>query len=292
MSERAGCLKWPASEIHPQRAALFPSHLPFPVGWQPDESNGMLVNSASLGFFCAGFFWMLASPEDLWRQQAKVENSRYCPWDCMRFVQMWPGSFCVALERRFECVLPKDANSWTIHGLWPSYVRDCCSYWHLFPSDLVDLMSELDRHWPTFTNISNFQFWEKEWQKHGTCASCIETLNSPNKYFQAALILQTKYNIDGAFQRAAIVPSCSRSYQLSTFVTVLQPTLGDQYELQCVTDAQGRQILVQIKVSLYSNFSTGCSSDLYDISPYKPCSAERKVFYFPPNQENPRNPCP
>lgn len=37
---------------------------------------------------------------------------------------------------------------------------------------------------------------EKEWEKHGTCGGCIETLNSPKKFFGAALFLHTKYNID------------------------------------------------------------------------------------------------
>ncbi|XP_062996391.1 ribonuclease Oy-like [Elgaria multicarinata webbii] len=249
-----------------------------------------MVNLVTLGFFCTGFLRSLVSPEE---QQVEVKHSRLCPWECMTFVQMWPGSFCVALGRKFECVMPKNANNWTIHGLWPSDVMECCTYWRLFPSDLVDLMPELNVHWPTLINISNFRFWEKEWQKHGTCAGCIETLNCPNKYFRAALFLRTKYNIDRAFQTAAVVPSCRWNYQLKTFMGVLQPILGDQYELQCVTDVQGRQILVQIKVSLHSDFSTGCiEASSYDISPYKPCTAEERIFYFPANQENPHNPCP
>ncbi|KAJ6663580.1 hypothetical protein lerEdw1_009659 [Lerista edwardsae] len=135
----------------------------------------------------------------------------------------------------------------------PSSVVGCCPYWHLFPSDLADLTSELDNQWPTFTNLTNFQFWENEWQKHGTCAGCVETLSSPNKYFRAALYLHGKYNID------------------STLESALRPVLGDQHELQCVTDTQGRQILVQVKVSLHSDLSVGCISAGCDgTSPYRP----------------------
>nr|XP_056701718.1 adenosine deaminase domain-containing protein 2 [Euleptes europaea] len=75
-------------------------------------------------------------------------------------------------------------------------------------------MPELTQNWPTFTNLSNFQFWDKEWKKHGTCGGCAENLNSPPKYFRASLSLHSKYNIDRVFQRAAIVPSCNRSYQV------------------------------------------------------------------------------
>ncbi|XP_066494234.1 ribonuclease Oy-like [Tiliqua scincoides] len=227
------------------------------------------------------------------RALVETEHSRSCPWSCLLFVQMWPGSFCVALGKKFECVMSKNTGNWTIHGLWPSNVMKCCPYWYLFPSDLVDLTSELNSHWPTFTNLTNFQFWENEWQKHGTCAGCAEALSSPNKYFRAALFLHTKYNIDRVLEGAAIVPSCKHGYQLSTLEAVLQPLLGDQHELQCVRDTWGRQVLVQVKASLHSNFSTGCiASTGRGASPYKPCGPQQSVFYFPASREHPRNPCP
>ncbi|XP_053124263.1 ribonuclease T2-like [Hemicordylus capensis] len=251
----------------------------------------MMVKLAALVFLGMGAFTLLVRAEKLWTQ-VEMEHAWSCPWKCIVFVQMWPGSFCVALGKRFECVMPKNASNWTIHGLWPSKLMDCCHYWSLFPSDLADLETELSLHWPTFINMTNFYFWAKEWQKHGTCAGCVEMLNSPNKYFKAALFLRTKYNVDRAFQRASIAPTCKHSYQLNTFVATLHPILGDQFELQCVTDVQGRQILVQIKVSLYSNFSSGCFTGPYNISPYKPCKPQSGVFYFPPSPENPRNPCP
>ncbi|KAH0631594.1 hypothetical protein JD844_005999 [Phrynosoma platyrhinos] len=142
---------------------------------------------AVLWFLCLlhnGVLWLLVLVrcEEPLRQSVAV-RSGYCPWECMTFVQMWPGSFCVALATRFDCVIPKTANNWTIHGLWPSDIEECCHYWYLFPSDL---------------NTAQLMHLrgEKEWKKHGTCAGCVETLNSPNKYFRAALSLHTKYNID------------------------------------------------------------------------------------------------
>ncbi|XP_032084258.1 ribonuclease T2-like isoform X2 [Thamnophis elegans] len=206
---------------------------------------------------------------------------------------MWPSSFCVSLPRKYGCVMSEMAKNWTIHGLWPSDVQECCPYWRLFPSDLTSLVPELNRHWPTFTNLSNFQFWEKEWGKHGTCGGCIETLNSPKKFFGAALFLRTKYNIDRAFEKAEIIPSCRQSYQLRTFVGALESLLGRQFQLQCVTDRQGRQLLVQIQVSLFSNFSTGCVAEPpAGISPYHPCRPQSGILYVSPNQKDPRHPCP
>ncbi|KAM3829947.1 adenosine deaminase domain-containing protein 2-like [Vipera latastei] len=252
----------------------------------------MPLSWAMLGFLWTGSFLYLLSSEKLWGWSEK-NHSRLCPWECLIFVQMWPGSFCVSLPSKFECVVSEKAENWTIHGLWPSDIQECCPYWPLFPSDLTNLVPQLDRHWPTFTNLSNFQFWEKEWRKHGTCAGCIESLNSPNKFFGAALFLHTKYSIDRAFEKAEIIPTCRQSYQLSSFLDALEPLLRPQYQLQCVTDGQGRQMLVQIKVSLFSNFSRGCVADPpVGISPYQPCKAQGGIFYAPPNQKDPRHPCP
>ncbi|XP_067413414.1 uncharacterized protein [Emydura macquarii macquarii] len=82
-----------------------------------------------------GLVW-LAGAEILWEKHE--ERFRFCSWKCMKFVQMWPGSFCVALGPRFDCIIPESADSWTIHGLWPSNIMNCCSCWHLFPSDLME----------------------------------------------------------------------------------------------------------------------------------------------------------
>ncbi|XP_074872962.1 ribonuclease T2-like [Carettochelys insculpta] len=226
-------------------------------------------------------------------QEEHKQRIGFCSWKCLKFVQMWPGSFCVALGPRFDCVIPADADHWTIHGLWPSNIMNCCSCWPLFPSDLADLSKQLAEHWPTFLNASSFKFWREEWQKHGTCAGCLEAFSSPSKYFGAALALRTPYNVDRAFQRAGIIPSCNHSYQLHTLQEALVPIMGQEQELQCVTDGQARQVLVQLKVSLFSNFSAGCLEEgAQEFSPYRPCHSQSRIFYFPLNPKNPRQPCP
>ncbi|KAG6928213.1 ribonuclease Oy-like [Chelydra serpentina] len=253
--------------------------------WNGKRMTGTMARGAVLVFL-----W-LAGAEMLREEQ--VERIGFCSWKCMKFVQLWPGSFCVALGPKFDCVIPESADSWTIHGLWPSNVMNCCGCWQLFPSDLMDLPKQLAQHWPTFLNASSFKFWRAEWQKHGTCAGCMEALSSPSKYFGAALGLRTLYNVDGAFQKAGILPSCNHSYQLHTLQEALVPVLGKEHQLQCVTDGQARQVLVQLKVSLFSNFSAGCLEEgARDFSPYRPCENQRRVFYFPPNQKTPRDPCP
>ncbi|XP_065277180.1 ribonuclease T2-like [Emys orbicularis] len=155
-----------------------------------------------------------------------------------------------------------------------------------------DLPKQLAQHRPTFLNANSFKFWREVWQKHRTCAGCVEALSSPSKCFGAALALRTMY-INGAFQRAGILLSCNHSYQLHSLQEALVPIMGKEHELQCVTHGQARQVLVQLKVSLFSNFSAGCLEEgTRDFSLYRPCENQRSIFYFPPNQKNPRDPCP
>ncbi|CAM4701972.1 unnamed protein product, partial [Caretta caretta] len=71
-------------------------------------------------------------------------------------------------------------------------------------------------------------------QKHRTCAACVEALSSPSKCFGAALALRTIYNLNGAIQRAGILPSCNHSYQLHSLQEALVPIMGKEHELQCM----------------------------------------------------------
>ncbi|XP_044291409.1 ribonuclease T2-like isoform X4 [Varanus komodoensis] len=216
----------------------------------------MAANWAAWAFLGMGVFWLTVSPEE---RRPEAGGSRTCPWECLIFVQLWPGSFCVALGRQFECVVPKNAHNWTIHGLWPDHVTECCAFWRLFPSDLAGLESELSLQWPTFINTSSFSFWEKEWQKHGTCAGCIETLHTPQNYFQAALFLHSKYNIDRAFQTAAVVPSCSRNYQVRLLSAQIAGFLSSPRDWGEVQDEAGQR-----ELGLHRRFHSSPPIGLHD----------------------------
>ncbi|XP_030075571.1 ribonuclease T2 isoform X1 [Microcaecilia unicolor] len=254
-----------------------------------------------MGFLCTLLLlWgcvtqLLSDNKDFWKEEDK-QKLGYCDWKCMKFVQSWPGSFCVFLGKRFNCMIPEFVNTWTIHGLWPNDVKDCCNCWNLFQSDLLDLESQLSLYWPSLINTTSFLFWKNEWHKHGSCAGCIETLSSPSKYFRAALKLHTFYSMDIAFQRAGIVPSCDRSYPFKDLSRTLLSAFTKTPELQCVMDEKGREVLVQVKISLHRNFSSGCE-DFQEASnpsssPYRPCNKNSNIYYFPINRRTPRDPCP
>lgn len=64
-----------------------------------------------------------------------------------------------------------------------------------------DLIGRLQADWPTLACPSGdgLQFWEHEWEKHGTCS---ESVLDQHQYFQTAIDLKNKLNILGVLKDA------------------------------------------------------------------------------------------
>ncbi|KAM4662992.1 ribonuclease Oy-like [Discoglossus pictus] len=213
-----------------------------------------------------------------------------CKWKCLLFVQMWPGSFCPSLDSSVQCHIPQFVSGWTIHGLWPDGVTYCCNCWSLHPSQLEDLQQRLTHFWPSFLNKTDFLFWQNEWNKHGTCATCEEALSSPERYFEASLKLYQSINIQNALKKVNIIPTCNHTYRAQDILQGLQAELGNDIKVQCGTDSQGRQLLMQVHFGYNRNLTAGCYSN--SRVSYPTCDTSQKVFFPPINYTNPQNPCP
>ncbi|XP_069043878.1 ribonuclease T2-like isoform X2 [Lepisosteus oculatus] len=225
-------------------------------------------------------------------------QSTFCTWECMKFTLLWPGSFCTTLKK-IECLIPEYVKTWTIHGLWPMSTGRCCGCWPIFPSDLEELQPELSRLWPTLLKSkSNFTFWKDEWIKHGSCAGCVEGMNSPTRYFQTSLKLRAHFDIDRALQDAGIEPSCNKSYMYKQIHAALAPVLGELHVSQCVQDEQQRQVWIQVKIPMFKNFTLGCHRHHAGLpasphpSPGHPCPHNASVYFYPISYDHPDQPCP
>ncbi|XP_056139804.1 ribonuclease T2-like [Lampris incognitus] len=228
-------------------------------------------------------------------------SKAFCSWKCLKFTLQWPGAFCVTLNNWTRCRVPEDINTWTIHGLWPQRVQNCCGCWPIFPSDIKELDEELLAWWPSLLKAkSSFQFWKKEWEKHGVCVACVEGMNSPLRYFQISLTLRRYFDIHKVLDEAGVKPSCNQSYKVVDIHSVLAPLLGDSYETECVTDDQGREVWFQVKIPLSRNLSLGCPHDRGSpaerrpgliVSPGHRCPPEAPLYYFPIDYQQPHQPC-
>jgi len=93
------------------------------------------------------------------------------------------GAYTLALQR---C---EGSSSWTVHGLWPRGVRDCANT-ALDVSALSGLQPQMVSQWPSCLPSTEAEdFWQHEWQKHGTCFS-----SSPVHYFELTLRLFDRHS--------------------------------------------------------------------------------------------------
>ncbi|XP_062186550.1 ribonuclease 1-like [Phragmites australis] len=196
-------------------------------------------------------------------------------FDFFYLVQQWPGSFC---DTRQGCCFPdtgKPAADFGIHGLWPNYAKcrgrmggvaravlgddaffsivgrrgskcwpEYCSNGNpLSPWEIRDLMTSLDRNWPTLSCKSgrSLEFWSYEWKKHGTCSNLDQ-----HEYFEAALALKARHNLTSILVGAGIVPSDTRTYFLSSVRDAIAEGTGFKANLECNRDADGEAQLFQV----------------------------------------------
>jgi ribonuclease T2 len=123
------------------------------------------------------------------------------PTDTMYvFAYSWSPEFCVSHNTYVGCSTPQYfwEKYFTIHGLWPQYVTtgypSFCST-EPFNASLIETAIGLDTlvtFWPNVqyadTDPAYPQFWEHEWDKHGTCSGLSQTA-----YFETAIDLLIHY---------------------------------------------------------------------------------------------------
>jgi len=170
-------------------------------------------------------------------------------WDYYLWVVSWPTSSCAIAS---TCSIPSYVNFWTIHGLWPenydgTYPANCNSSYPFKYSEVSDLGYDMYHYWPDLYYNST-DFWEHEWEKHGTCAMESTVVDDEHDYFSAALNLYEKhFYIDKWLSNAGIVPSTTKTYSWQQFYDALHAGLGVKAAIQC-TYAQNKQMVYQIYV--------------------------------------------
>ncbi|CAI9096595.1 OLC1v1032780C1 [Oldenlandia corymbosa var. corymbosa] len=172
-------------------------------------------------------------------------------FDFFYFVQQWPGTYC---DTDQSCCYPtygKPASDFGIHGLWPnyndgSYPFNCDSSNPFDESQISDLVSRMQEHWPSLScpSSNGTTFWSHEWNKHGTCS---ESVLNQHAYFKLALDLKDNLGILQILQGAGIQPD-DGSYSLSSLKDAIKGEIGATPYIECSTDSSGNSQLYQIYV--------------------------------------------
>lgn len=124
--------------------------------------------------------------EVLFENRCSLVDAVDLDFDYHKFVMQWPGTVCT---------LESCPDIWTIHGLWPTRNdgQDPNKHIGVYNKTVIEELknnTKLETLWPALDKRKkNEDFWEHEWNKHGSCSK----LGFEN-YFKETLALANKYN--------------------------------------------------------------------------------------------------
>ena len=168
--------------------------------------------------------------------QALNLNSTF---DHFVFTQFWAPQSCRDLHN--NCKFSHIPPIWTIHGLWPTdehskrYPSYCTK--EKFNIRLLEgIRNVMSKYWFTYIKGgSDVEFWQHEWEKHGTCAVSEDNsvFHDQLSYFTTVLNLYTQYNVSAILQLADIYPG--NAYRLDKFQEAFRGVfeLEDVVGLRC-----------------------------------------------------------
>lgn len=213
-------------------------------------------------------------------QSSMVLKSFQAPWNHFVISQFWPPGICNTSKK--PCVVPKQVNSWTIHGLWPTQDQkkapvycNCSLPFNI--SEIEYLRPNLTEHWPNLFNKTDYsKLWAHEWDKHGTCCLDLPAVSGEKNYFMTALNLNNKFNIMTMLNNSGIVPR-HLPYMVQDFRNAVKNATGYEPIIACYPDKDGKglDVIVQIQICLCKNFqpilcNTGGSDSSLKYSPKAP----------------------
>lgn len=219
-------------------------------------------------------------------QQSALRNLRKekdTNFDILIFTQHWPYTVCsewMEEHKNNECTLPKQKNSWTIHGIWPTKYHIigpvfCNDSWAFDMNKIAPIEDELTEKWINIEKNTPLDgLWKHEWEKHGTCAATqLKSVDSELKYFQQGLDFLDRYSISTLLKGTYIQPGIDRSYKLEEIHETLAGFIDNNFAIVCKTDRKNkRQYLFEIRICFDKDLNLhSCDgivmADLYEQDP-------------------------
>lgn len=194
-------------------------------------------------------------------EKPKPPNST--DWDVIVFTQRWPVTICsqwIQANIKNSCLMPTDNSIWTVHGIWPtkSGTRGPwnCNKIHFNESSISEIESDLKQCWINIENNTKpTSFWEHEWDKHGTCAMILPTLNTELKFFSKGMEWNKAFNIRDILLSTSIMPSSS-GYTIDKIYNSIRNVINHNPIMQCVVDKNTKEsLLSEIQICLDRSFN-------------------------------------
>jgi len=105
---------------------------------------------------------------------------------------------------------------------------------HFQKKTISDLITEMALEWPSLIG-TNPQFWQHEWEKHGTCAT--KEFKNEREYFTTILSLHDQYDLKAALSAANIGPSNEASISSKSTAAAVKAMFGYSPLLNCEGDS-------------------------------------------------------
>ncbi|XP_054003039.1 ribonuclease Oy [Hylaeus anthracinus] len=183
-------------------------------------------------------------------------------FDVLIFTQHWPQTVCYLWKESsasHTCSLPRDNDEWTIHGLWPSEYHKlgpqfCNRSLPFNETALKPLWSQLQEKWIDVEyGRESSSLWKHEWEKHGTCSTMLENVNTEVKYFKKGLDLLSQYDMKNVLAKAQILPG--NSYAMTDIFNAIQRILGKRGTVICQKDKKTKKSYIfEIRICFNKNF--------------------------------------
>ena len=182
-------------------------------------------------------------------------------FEYFELVLQWPPAFGTSVGNQIPY--------WTIHGLWPSRLKNyktypcTCTNEAFNEGAISSLTGDMKYYWPTLSQSnSNSWFWSHEWEKHGTCSS--PYISSQFNYFDTTLKLRKQ--IDPAKLLGNLVPS-KTPYPFNLVYEKLSKS--GSVIMHCKNPGTPNQSLVEINICMTASKTPtqfGCPAVLRDQS--------------------------
>lgn len=139
-------------------------------------------------------------------------DSQDSSYDYLLLVTQWPGAYNIP------------GDYFTLHGLWPSRNGsngdDATSYPCYCSDDSFDvskvqsILTPLEKYWASLVGddySADVKFWTHEYEKHGTCATDVQALNTEFAFMKTTLSLRQEMGFYQVLSDAGISPGSSFS---------------------------------------------------------------------------------
>jgi ribonuclease T2 len=155
------------------------------------------------------------------------------------FILSEQWSFSLCKNQRTRLCVKLEEKTFRIHGLWPANYTGTqpafCTKRNPIPpvltnNDVRRFGNNINTSWPNYLG-DNFNFWYREWRKHGSCSY---PQYSPTQYFALALNAYGRHNLYQILMNAKISPHPTNLQDSAKFITEIGSSIRVTPKITCI----------------------------------------------------------